>query len=317
MSKCTKPKCHVTDNLRCHEGNPDYQKCSFFVAGDSPETQIESAQQQSSLLSWTGFTLGMDDVAKFSPRSRVVTIALVGVSDAGKTSFLATLYLLLLNGQMLDGYKFAGSFTLGGWEILASKMRWSGQEPPSFPDHTPRGISRQPGLLHLALKDQSNQLYDVVFADAPGEWFELWAINRFDPQAEGARWLEQHAESVLMFLDSEKLSSPEHRGNARFQSLKLLDRVFDSYLPHAIGIVWAKYDMFMQNQAIDVLKQNVDRKKIKRSFNVISANFSESLGVIEAVSWSIEHALEGQEIRAIQIPVDYTNPFLSFRGRSE
>ncbi len=317
MNKCTKLKCHVADNLRCHEGNPDYQTCSFFVSDALLETQTEFAQQQTSFLTWTGLVLGMDDVAKVASRSRVATIALIGMSDVGKTSFLATLYLLLLSGKTIEGYRFAGSFTLGGWEILANKLRWLGQEPPSFPDHTPRGMSRKPGLLHLALRDQSDRLCDVVFADAPGEWFELWAINRFDPQSEGARWLEQHADSVLMFFDSEKLSSPEHRGNARFQSLKLLDRVCDTYLPNAIGVVWAKYDTFRQNQAIDKIKQDIERKKIDQSFNVISANLPEFLGVIETTGWAIKHALEGQKIETILLPIDYTNPFLSFRGRSK
>lgn len=317
MNRCRKPKCHVADNLRCHEGNPNYDQCSFFNVDSLPASQMESVEQHNSLFSWTGFALGIDDVAKFATRSRVATVALIGASDAGKTSFLATLYLLLLSGQAIDGYKFAGSFTLGGWEILASKMRWSGHEPPSFPDHTPRGTARQPGLLHLALRDQTDRLCDVMFADAPGEWFELWAIDHFDPQAEGARWLERHADSVLMFLDSEKLSSPEDCGSTRFQSLKLLDRVFDSYSDRSMGIVWAKYDTFKKNQAIAAVEQDIERKKIEQNFNVISANHLESKGVIETSHWSIQQALEGRKVGAISIPIDGTNPFLSFRGRSE
>jgi hypothetical protein len=317
VGKCEKPKCHVTDNLRCHEGNPDHEKCPFFDIGSLSESQIESARQHKSFFSWTGHVLGKDDVAKFSTRSRVATVALIGASDAGKTSFLATLYLLLLNGQTLDGYKFAGSFTLGGWEMLANKMRWSGHEPPTFPDHTPRSMARQPGLLHLALRDGKDRLCDVVFADAPGEWFELWAVERFDLQAEGARWLERHADSVLMFFDSEKLSSSEHRGNARIQSLKLLDRVFDSYSDRSIGIVWAKHDAFQPNKAIDAVKQDIEQKKIEQNFNVVSANFPESNGTIETANWSIQKALEGREFGAISFPIDGTNPFLSFRGRSE
>jgi Double-GTPase 2 len=258
----------------------------------------------------------MDDVAKFATRSRVVTVASIGTSDAGKTTFLATLYLLLLSGQSLDGYKFAGSFTLGGWEILADKMRWSGNEPPTFPDHTPRRISRQPGLLHLAMRDRNDRLCDVLFADAPGEWFEHWAVDRNDPQAEGARWLERHADSVLMFLDSERLSSAEHCGDARFQSLKLLDRVFASYSDRSIGIVWAKHDTFRQNSAIDAVKQDIDKKGIISIFNVISANtHSESQDVMKTATWSIQQALKEQAVQAISVPVNGTNPFLSFRGR--
>jgi hypothetical protein len=269
VNKCDKPHCHAPD-VECDDGSL-VKECPHFKADPSLKVTNADTDLQASLFSWTSFALGMDDVAKFATRSRVATVALIGASNAGKTSFLATLYLLLLNGKTVDGYKFAGSFTLGGWEILANKMRWSVNEPPSFPDHTPRGISRQPGLLHLALRDEKDRLCDVVFADAPGEWFERWAISQNDPQAEGARWLEQHADSVLIFIDSEKMSSSEHRGKTRSLSLDLLSRSFDSYPDCLIGIIWAKYDTFKQNPAIDALKKYIAGKNIELSFNTISA----------------------------------------------
>jgi Double-GTPase 2 len=182
----------------------------------------------------------------------------------------------------------------------------------SFPDHTPRGISRQPGLLHLALRDKKDRLCDVVFADAPGEWFERWAKDRADSQAEGARWLEQHANSVLIFLDSEKMSSPEHWGKTRSIYLDLLSRSFDSYPDRSIGIVWAKHDTFKQNQAIAALKEYIAGKNIERSFNTISATIApESQDVIEAATWSIQQALEGRKIEAISVSRNVEHPFLA------
>jgi Double-GTPase 2 len=138
VNKCDKPHCHAPD-VECDDGSL-VKECPHFKADPSLKVTNADTDLQASLFSWTSFALGMDDVAKFATRSRVATVALIGASNAGKTSFLATLYLLLLNGKTVDGYKFAGSFTLGGWEILANKMRWSVNEPPSFPDHTPRGI---------------------------------------------------------------------------------------------------------------------------------------------------------------------------------
>jgi Double-GTPase 2 len=317
MSKCENSKCHIADKLRCHEGYPDPASCPSIIPDSLQVLSIESGGQPNSFLTWTGSVLGMDNIAKFAARSRLATVALIGASDAGKTSFLATLYLMLLRGKTLSGYKFAGSFTLGGWEIIAEKMRWSGSEPPSFPDHTPRGMSRQPGLLHLALKDNCNQLCDVVFADAPGEWFELWATDRYDTQAEGARWLEQHADSVLVFLNSEKLSSKEDQGLARYQTLKLLDRVFSSYSDRSVGIAWSKYDTFQKNQSTEAVMKDIERRGNKESFSIISANHPECKNVIETANWLIQKALEGKEIDAFCIPIVGTNPFINFRGRSE
>jgi Double-GTPase 2 len=314
VNKCDKPHCHAP-GVECDDGFP-VRECPHFKADPSLKVTNADTDLQASLFSWTSSALGMDDVAKFATRSQVATVALIGASNAGKTSFLATLYLLLLNGKIVDGYKFAGSFTLGGWEILANKMRWLGQEPPNFPDHTPRGISRQPGLLHLALRDKKDRLCDVVFADAPGEWFERWAIKQSDPQAEGARWLEQHADSVLIFLDSEKMSSPEHWGKTRSQSRQLLSRSFESYSCLSIGIVWAKHDTFKQNQAIADLQEYIKEKNIEKSFNTIAAPANpESQDVLEAAIWSIQQALEGRKIEEIDVPINIKNPFLAFRGR--
>jgi Double-GTPase 2 len=315
VNKCGKSHCYAPD-VECDDGFP-LKECPHFKVDPSLKVTNADPDLKASLFSWTSFALGMDDVAKFATRSRVATVALIGSSNTGKTSFLATLYLLLLNGQTLDGYKFAGSFTIGGWEIIANKMRWSGHEPPSFPDHTPRGISRQPGLLHLALKDKNDRLCDVVFADAPGEWFEHWANDRADFQAEGARWLERHADSVLIFLDCEKLSSPELCGKTRSQSLQLLSRSFDLYPDRSIGIVWAKHDTFKQNRAIEALKEYIAGKNIERSFNTISATVApESQDVLEAATWSIEQALEGHKIEVISVQRNFEHPFLTFRGRS-
>jgi Double-GTPase 2 len=314
VNKCEKSYCYAPD-VECDDGLV-FRECTHFKADPSTEVTTADTDLQASSFSWTNVALGMHDVAKFATRSRIATVALIGTSNAGKTSFLATLYLLLLNGKTLDGYKFAGSFTLGGWEILANKMRWLGHEPPSFPDHTPRGIARQPGLLHLALRDEKDRLCDVVFADAPGEWFERWAIDRADPQAEGARWLERHADSVLIFLDSEKLSSPEFCGVTRSLSLDLLNRSFDSYPDCSIGIVWAKHDTFNQNQANEALKEYIAGKNIERSFNTISAPVApESQDVLEAATWSIQQVLEGRKIEAISVPRNVEYPFLTFRGR--
>lgn len=312
---CQKELCYAGEGLECDEGLST-ATCPHFRARKEAPAEA-NAERSGARFSWTGDALGLVDVTRIAARGRVATLALIGPSDAGKTSFLTTLYLSLLNGNSLEGLQFAGSLTLGGWEALASKMRWSGTEPPRFPDHTPRGAARLPGLLHLAFRDPFGHLMDVVLADAPGEWFERWAVDRKDPQAEGARWLEQHADAALVFLDSERLSDSATRGKARTQTLQLLSRVAAAYAGRSWRALWAKHDRFQENPAASAVVEQLRRLGASETFEAVSANAgAQARGVFEAMSWMIARARGGVRAELPAPSVGATNPLLAFRGRA-
>lgn len=312
---CEKKLCFAGEGLECDEGLST-ATCPYFRAREAAPADADVAAS-GSRFSWTGDALGLLDVARVAARGRVATLALMGPSDAGKTSFLTTLYLCLLNGNSLEGLRFAGSLTLGGWEALAAKMRWSGTEPPRFPGHTPRGAARMPGLLHLAFRDPLSQLTDVLLADAPGEWFERWAVDRNDPQAEGARWLEQHADAALVFLDSERLSDSTGRGKARTQALQLLSRVAASYQGRPWRALWAKHDRFKENPAASAVVHHLERLGASDTFAAVSANAgTQTRGVLETTSWMIACARKGVHAELPAPSVTAPNPMLAFRGRA-
>jgi hypothetical protein len=312
---CEKALCFAGDGLECDEGLPT-ATCPHFRARETAPAEADAAAS-GARFSWTGGALGLVDVARVAARGRVATLALIGPSDAGKTTFLTTLYLSLLNGKSLDGLRFAGSLTLGGWEALAAKMRWSGTEPPSFPGHTPRGAARLPGLLHLAFRDPVGHLTDVVLADAPGEWFERWAVDCKEPQAEGARWLEQHADAALVFLDSKRLSDSAERGKARTQALQLLSRVAAAYGGRPWRALWAKHDRFEENPAASAVADQLRRLGASETFETVSANAgAQARGVLEATSWMIARARGGVRAELSAPSVVATNPLLAFRGRA-
>jgi Double-GTPase 2 len=316
---CEKPICHPNDS-GCDAGEVPPTGCTFYrkaqgQAATSPSS-LPSKEDAFASVSWTGEALGAHDLARIAARGRVGTIAIVGASEAGKTSFLSTLYLQLLSGHGLPDYRFAGSFTFGGWEALAQPLRWADLDrPPRFPDHTPRGAARQPGLLHLALRDNEDQLCDVVFSDAPGEWFEAWAVNQEDKMAEGARWLERYADAVAVFLDSNKLSDPEQRGFTRNQVNQLLTRMNSSFTSRACAAVWAKFDMYQANPAIAAVQTMIDSSVVQEQFRTVSANTGKSVtGVMELANWLVTQALRRVAGPELSIP-RHDSPFLGFRGR--
>lgn len=193
-------------------------------------------------LPWTGAALGAADLSLITAFTRPRIVVLVGLENAGKTSILAALYLLLGRGYDLPGRTFAGSLTLQGWEAIAAGMRL----PPfgsgsGFPDHT-TSTDRQPGLLHLAFRLDDGRREEILFADAPGEWFREWADNADAEAAEGARWLVRHGDSLALLLDSEALAG-KGRGRYRAQQLRLVRRTADQVGEKLVVPVWAKADV--------------------------------------------------------------------------
>src|SRR3546814_9648075 len=101
----------------------------------------------------------------------VVLIGVAGVASAGKTTFLATLYCLLKHGYKIGNYQFSGSLTLTGWENIAWYLSWNTHNDIQFPPHTSSNAGRIPGLLHISLRNEKGEKKEMIFTDAPGEWF--------------------------------------------------------------------------------------------------------------------------------------------------
>lgn len=193
---------------------------------------------------WTGAAMGLIDVGLVAGRARPLVVGVCGAEKAGKTTLLASWYILIGRGRpVVDARRFAGSLTLEGWEALAAHMRWEpGGQGPVFPPHTTSQTGRAPGLLHLAFRRADDRLQDVLFADAPGEWFRHWAVNETSSDAEGARWISDQADLLLIIADCDALSG-ETVGDARHDLQILAPRVGQHRRGRPVALVWAKADV--------------------------------------------------------------------------
>lgn len=240
--KCSQESCfpHETG---CHiEGNEYAVDCKFYNSKENKEN-LESQEEEAHILSlpWTGNSLGLTDLNFLTVSSNPIIIGVTGVASAGKTTFLSTLYCLLRNGENIGEYRFAGSLTLIGWENIAWYLSWRDNNAIQYPPHTSRNAGRTPGLLHLSLRNQDGIRKDLIFTDAPGEWFDSWIYNKNDVNAEGARWIHQNSDAFFLFADSEMLSGSK-RGIARNQIKLVGDRLKENLKDKPFGLIWSKSD---------------------------------------------------------------------------
>lgn len=261
--KCKLPECPAPD-LKCHLGNEDFTKCENFVSiGNEKKTVKENpSEPNKSSLEWTGEALTVEELRLISSRSSPIIIGVIGNAGAGKTTFLAMLYTLLLSGKKLDDYSFAGTKTILGWDGLYHRLKFS-KGGVSFPQPTSVSSNR---LYHFALRNEELQLKDVLFADASGEVFSSWSVNQNDENAENARWIYSNSNAFLLFIDCKALL--ENKNVAKKEVLLIARRLTDDLRNRPVIAVWSKSDK--KKEVLPLIK-----KTLKIELENLFSNYSE------------------------------------------
>lgn len=257
---CSQSTC-TPEETGCNvEGFPNVKSCPHYKKDQQgAKEEVTQPEEDSYRVSWTGNTLGLTDLNFLSATLTPITIGIAGIASAGKTTFLASLYCLLRQGKQIGDYHFAGSLTLTGWENIAWYLSWKSNGNIEFPPHTSNNAGRVPGLLHLALKNASDEKLDLIFTDAPGEWFDYWRNNKNDANAKGAKWIHDNANAFLLFADCDMLAG-EKKGQAKQQIKSVSDRIYENLQDRPFGLIWSKSDVSItqetKNQIISHLKRN-------------------------------------------------------------
>ena len=300
------------DDSPCARGEADKAKCESWnqladAGADAPAPQRPEAT--AGRVPWNSHALGLRDLHIVSARGRPLLVGIVGPADAGKTTFLVLLYQLILRGQRLANRGFAGSTTLGAWESLAAWMRFT-DTAPTFPPHTSSN-DRMPGLLHLALRGDDDDLIDVLFTDAPGEWFSRWSINDAEATATGARWIIENADVFLVFADSERLAGPR-KGAARGELQRLLERLGAHAKGRPVYLVWGKSDYPVPPGIKEAVTGTLVRELPKAHSTQVTKD--DPASILEASTNAVVAGLQPHRSAAIREPVLDGSPFLAFRG---
>ncbi len=243
---CKRPDCDVPSGMQCEMGTRDFRSCPHFQAGTDSASTVESSTETlddgSGLrLPWTGRGLGLADMTLASSRGPARLVGLIGPFNAGKTGLLTATYAHFATKGVVAGYDFAGSFTLQGWSQLKDHTTWPSPNGGMFPPHTPDTGQRTPSLLHLAFRLRGAMVSDLLFTDAPGEWFTRWLSNEAAVDAAGARWIAENATHFVFVVDREGLAGPDV-GRIRNTTLTLARRLSEHLRGRPVIAVWTKSD---------------------------------------------------------------------------
>lgn len=265
--KCSNPDCAAP--ISCHEGKENPTECEFWMKPNTSQTKPISKKEKKSDLPWTGGALTTEELHKVTYRNTPVIIGIIGKADAGKTTYLAMLFTLFLRGIKLKEFDFCGTKTINAWDELYQKLKIQ-REGVKFPDPTPAQYIR---LLHLALRNQAKKLKDILISDASGEVFSIWSKNRNDENAENARWVYEHSNAFILFIDCDDLIN--RKAQAKTDIVDLAQMLKHDLRNRPIIAVWSKSDKKGEVHAIIREKLQEELKEIFENYEEIDiSNFS-------------------------------------------
>lgn len=281
---CKQTDCKVTKDGKCLEGL-ELSKCPHFYTdyvdiedirltnktlGSSIEVTAsfnERASDQVNLFS--GEDLKLEEISLITYKYNARKVFIIGESECGKTTLLATINDLLQLGRFND-LLFAGSVTMIGFE---RRSHYSRTKSNANKPETEKTKSSEFNFLHLALKRKSEarkKAYHLLISDISGERFRIASSSSSAMKELSVLKL---ADYLVFIVDGAQLINPIKRGLALFNTVSFIrkaiaENVFDENT--VLKVVVSKCDLL--DSSIDILeavRQNVDQ------------HFSQKLKVID------------------------------------
>lgn len=211
-------------------------------------------------------TLGPEVISGMMASRYVTVVGILGDPDSGKTACLASIYLLVSNA-MLEGWAFADSRSLMGFEDIARGARdWNAGNPPDqMTVHTEMSDDRRPGFLHLRLVRKSDgRRIDLALPDLPGEWTTKLITSAQSDRLE----FMKAAEAIWVVLDGRALADKERRQAMISRVGQLVERlktIFDGRPPRLVVVVTHRDDGELVEAASNRLAAELDRRGVEAS----------------------------------------------------
>lgn len=317
-------KCNIKDcaapDIRCHLNHDDHSQCPHFnTKGAEKKDKVIKSDRVSngSNLNWSGNPLMINQLAEVGMRSTPIVIGMAGMADAGKTSFLAMIYTLLLNGKSFADYQFAGSKTILGWDALYHRLKLK-RGGVSFPLPTPASALH---VYHFALKDEKDHLKDLLLSDVSGESFHDWSVNRDEENAKNARWVYATSSAFILFIDCEALI--DRKNAARRDVMRIAKQLTHDLQERPVIAVWSKSDRIGEVLPNMISEMKKELAELFSNFKEIEiSNFLEpgpdelvQINNLVVVDWILEKTL-GRFNSVLSLPeIESLDLLIKYRGK--
>ncbi|OIR12499.1 hypothetical protein GALL_61980 [mine drainage metagenome] len=278
---------------------------------------LERPSQASSLSS--SRTLGLDDMNDMMGTKYVNLVGILGDPESGKTACLASLYLLISHA-MLEGWTFANSRSLTGFEEIARGARdWNEGRVPEQMTIRTEIADDGPGFLHLRLvRNSDGQRVDLALPDVPGEWTQTLVNTGRSNQLD----FMKSAEVIWIVLDGRTLAQIEKRQGliARVgQLVGRLNTMLNNRIPRLILVVTHR-DLHALGEDVKVrLQAELTRRSCKAEI-VNVAPFSDNpdnvragSGLAELIDLTVGKLSERPIFWPSTEPTEGSRVFLNYR----
>lgn len=266
---CANPDCRVAETGKCVEGF-ETGKCPHFGHAPTDMSADDQAAQKASTTSGIRLpgadTLAAPDAAKLLRAGDARVIAIIGPSDSGKTSLIASLYDLFQEGPVAL-VEYARSTTLHAFEHTCHDARAASRRKIPHINRTPRGEVR---FYHLDVGGgPAGEALTLALADRAGEEYRSTAddasiVTSF-PEV-------RRADSLTVLVDGERLLDTGARHNLRSEIMLILQALKDG------GAVQIGQRLALVLTKLDLVQGSPARLRVEADFSVLFDNIVRLFG---------------------------------------
>lgn len=277
---CSRPACFAPETA-CVLGQDE---CAHLAARLAKA--VEADDGEGHVLPWSGGSLGLSDLFPIIATGRPRVVGVVGAPNSGKTTLLAAHWIASRRGMGSFGRAFAGSYSLSGWHQIARHLQWV-PRGSGFPPHTSAVDERSPALLHITVARAAQSPKQILYTDAPGEWFERWAD--VPAEAPGAQWIADHSDGFVLLADADALSSP-NRGVARGNYVALAHQLATAARGRPVIPVLTKADIEVPGTVLEQIEE-LNKRLFGRETMKVSAHNSSFASITAPIDAGVDAAL--------------------------